>query len=140
MEPIRFYIKPEPKPRMTQRDKWAKRPAVVRYYDFCDGLRLLWGNRVVPDSVHLMFTIEMPASWSEKKKLMMEGQPHQQRPDIDNYIKAFLDALCKDDSYVYAVRAEKYWGRQASISVGSLQSTYSLLQSDTVTNGDLYDS
>lgn len=82
----------------------------------------------------------MPKSWSAKKRIQMEGQPHQQRPDIDNYIKSFLDALCEDDSYVYAVRAEKYWGRQASISVGSLQSTYSLLQSDTVTNGDLQDS
>ena len=128
MEPIRFYIKPEPKPRMTQRDKWAKRPAVVRYHAFCDGLRLLWGSRVVPDSLHLVFVIEMPKSWSEKKKLMMEGQPHQQRPDIDNYIKAFLDALCEDDSYVYAVRAEKYWGREASISVSELQSIDNLIQ------------
>ena len=113
---------------MTQRDKWAKRPAVVRYHAFCDGLRLLWGSRVVPDSLHLVFVIEMPKSWSEKKKLMMEGQPHQQRPDIDNYIKAFLDALCEDDSYVYAVRAEKYWGREASISVSELQSIDNLIQ------------
>lgn len=63
----------------------------------------------------------------------MDGTPHQQRPDIDNYAKAFLDALCEDDSYVYDLRAEKYWGRQASITVGKLHSTYNVLQSDTVT-------
>lgn len=74
----------------------------------------------MPENLHLVFTIEMPASWSERKKNALEGKPHQQRPDIDNYVKAFLDALCEDDSYVYAIRAEKYWGRQASIGVGEL--------------------
>lgn len=127
MVPVVFYMKPEPKPRMTQRDKWAKRPAVVRYYAFCDELREFWtkySNTQVPPNVYIVFTIPMPASWSEKKKLEMEGQPHQQRPDIDNYIKAFLDALCEDDSYVYMLRAEKYWGRMGSIAIGDLPPSF----------------
>ena len=47
----------------------------------------------------------------------MEGKPHQQRPDVDNYAKAFLDALCEDDSHVYSLKAEKYWSRTACIEV-----------------------
>lgn len=35
-----FDICPLPKPRMTQRDRWAKRPAVLRYRAFCDEVRL----------------------------------------------------------------------------------------------------
>ena len=114
-------LEPTPKPRMTQRDRWAKRPSVVRYYAFCDELRIMWGiqsyHQVVPPTLALRFNMPMPASWSKKKRLEMDGAPHQQTPDIDNLIKAFLDALCEDDSYVYSVTAEKYWSQQGSIEV-----------------------
>lgn len=108
-------LEPVPKPRMTQRDRWARRPAVVRYYEFCDELRKLWGDKEVPAALALRFEITMPKSWSAKKKAQMNGEPHQQTPDIDNLIKAFLDALCENDSYVYSVTAEKYWSDKGSI-------------------------
>jgi Holliday junction resolvase RusA-like endonuclease len=113
-------IKPVGKPRMTQRDRWAKRPAVVRYYQFCDKLRSLWpslNEDGVNPRVSLIFYIPMPPSWSVKKKAEMRMKPHQQRPDIDNLVKAFLDALCEDDSYIYAVKAEKYWADEGAIMV-----------------------
>lgn len=100
---------PVAKPRMTQRDRWAKRPAVVRYHEFCDELRLRWGNQEVPEKVSIKFYLPMPKSWSKKKRKEMVWKPHQQRPDVDNLVKAFLDALCEEDSYIYGVRAEKYW-------------------------------
>lgn len=59
----------------------------------------------------------MPNSWSEKKKAQFDGKPHQQKPDWDNLAKAFCDALCADDSYIYDVRAQKYWARTGSIEV-----------------------
>ncbi len=59
----------------------------------------------------------MPNSWSEKVKLNMDGKPHQQRPDVDNYLKSFMDALCIDDSYVYDVHAKKFWAREGSIEL-----------------------
>ena len=31
-----YHITPVPKPRMTQADRWRKRPCVVRYFAFCD--------------------------------------------------------------------------------------------------------
>lgn len=110
-------IRPVPKPRLTQRDRWAKRPAVVRYYEFCDELRLLWGRREVPEALSITFIMPLPSSWSARKKLSMEGQPHKQRPDIDNLVKAFLDALCEDDSYVNELHAYKVWGSVGCIEV-----------------------
>lgn len=59
----------------------------------------------------------MPNSWPEKKKAEYDGKPHQKKPDIDNYLKAFLDALCSDDSYVYDARAQKFWAREGSIEL-----------------------
>lgn len=102
---------------MTQRDRWAKRPAVVRYYNFCDDLRLLFGGNEVQEALSVQFNIPMPQSWSQKKKWSMNGTPHQQRPDIDNLAKAFMDALCEDDSYIYSLKAEKRWAEEGSIVV-----------------------
>lgn len=115
-------LEPVPKPRMTQRDRWAQRPAVLRYRQYCDDLRMHWSLRYdtpreVPERLALRFYITMPVSWSKKKRLEMIGAPHQQRPDIDNLVKAFLDALCEDDSYVYAIKAEKYWSEEGGLEV-----------------------
>lgn len=110
-------LEPVPKPRMTQRDRWAKRPAVVRYHIFSDELRKKWGDKEVPAALALRFELSMPQSWSKAKKESMRGEPHQQTPDIDNLIKAFLDALCENDSYVYSVTAEKYWSDEGSIEL-----------------------
>jgi len=109
-------ITPIPKPRTTQRDRWAKRPIVVRYYDFCDELRLKY-QKPLPASLSLIFYIPMPKSWSNKKKSTMLGKPHQQRPDIDNLVKAVLDALCEDDSFVWNIEACKLWSDKAGIDI-----------------------
>lgn len=102
---------------MTRSDKWRKRPVVVRYFAYCDRLRELGSGREVSPVLVLRFYISMPRTWSIKKKAEMEGRPHQQRPDIDNLIKAFLDALCEEDSYVYDVHATKYWSVLPGIEV-----------------------
>jgi Holliday junction resolvase RusA-like endonuclease len=102
-------IKPEPKPRMTRSDKWKERPAVMRYRAFCDELRLKLGSWELPAQLEIEFHIPVFKSWSEKKVKEMLGKPHQQTPDIDNYLKAVLDALCNDDSYIYDLRGSKYW-------------------------------
>ena len=102
-------VDPLGKPRMTQRDKWARRPPVIRYRSFCDDLRAGWGDKPVPNAVGLRFAIPMPRSWSTKKRAGLDGQPHQQKPDIDNLVKAVLDALLKDDASVHTVHASKVW-------------------------------
>lgn len=102
-----YPIIPVGKPRMTQRDRWKKRPCVLRYHQFKDQCRL--HNVTLGDSVSVRFYIPMPDSWSKKKKREMLNQPHQQKADIDNLLKALLDACLADDSSVYAITATKHW-------------------------------
>jgi Holliday junction resolvase RusA-like endonuclease len=131
---MKLFVTPVPKPRMTQKDRWAKRPAVVRYYAFCDELRVAWGNDTlekppgalsttfpVPARLRLIFGIPMPQSWSKRKKALMVGVAHQSRPDVDNLAKAFLDALCEDDSYVWDLHASKVWSDVPYIEIEPLQ-------------------
>lgn len=109
-------VTPVAKPRMTTRDRWAQRPVVVRYHAFCDELRLKYTHNL-PEVLMLTFYIEMPKSWSKKKRTEMLGKPHQQRPDIDNLSKAVMDALCEDDSYIYCLHAEKFWADDPGIDI-----------------------
>lgn len=104
------------KPRMTQRDRWKKRPVVERYHAFCDELRLKY-TAPLPDELELIFYLPMPKSWSKKKVAQFSGTPHQQKPDIDNLSKAFMDALCKDDARIYKLVATKYWGSGGGIEI-----------------------
>lgn len=59
----------------------------------------------------------MPNSWSAKRKAEFNGKPHQQKPDIDNYLKALMDALCATDEYVYDVHCQKYWAYEGKIEL-----------------------
>lgn len=119
---VEFFIDPIGKPRMTQRDKWKQRPIVMRYRAFCDKFReSLSAHRIsLPDVFEIRFTIEMPASWSQKKRLAMCGRPHQSRPDLDNMLKAVCDAASKEDSTIHRVLASKVWGKCGMIEIGEL--------------------
>lgn len=111
-----FDITPIPKPRMTQCDKWGKRDVVQRYWAFKKEVRALRID--VENGDGIQFTIPMPESWSKKKKREMEGQPHQQTPDIDNLLKALLDAIYDDDCHIYKLsELEKIWGIQGKIRI-----------------------
>ena len=107
-------IEPMGKPRMTKRDKWKERPCVMRYRAWSDELRLKAGT--VPDGAYGLdwcVFIEMPKSWSKKKKEEMRGKEHQVKPDRDNIDKAILDCLFKDDERDDCIIAvgelEKFW-------------------------------
>ena len=87
------------------------------YFSFCNELRLMVGKYKPGEVVDLVFIVPMPNSWSAKRKALMNTKPHQQRPDVDNLCKSFLDALCKDDSYVYDLHAVKLWGYEGEIDI-----------------------
>lgn len=101
---------PMGKPRMTQRDKWAKRPCVMRYRAWCDAARVeippLTSNASRVDWVAF---IGIPKSWSVKKKAAHKGKPHRAKPDRDNIDKAILDLLFKDDSGICEGIISKRW-------------------------------
>lgn len=66
-----------------------------------------------PVAVAIEFRFEVAKSHSKKKRLSMIGQPHTQKPDVDNIVKSILDGLngvaYTDDSLVFAIRANKTW-------------------------------
>lgn len=111
--PLHIEVTPMGKPRMTRRDVWAKRPVVVAYRAYGDELRLRLPGYELPPSLDIIFHLPMPPSWSAKKRQEMAGKPHQQKPDIDNLLKAFMDHLAEGDAHVYDVRARKHWSIRA---------------------------
>ena len=122
---IKVYIlpiNPVAKPRMTARDKWRKRPIVNHYYAFKDMI-LLYANKQgltgLPDSIYsVSFIIEMPKSWSEKKKKIMDRTPHKQTPDLDNLLKSLQDCLCTQDNHIYQIdNLVKRWGYEGQIII-----------------------
>lgn len=60
--------------------------------------------------VHMIVMIPMPASWSKKKRLQKVGTYHDQKPDLDNVLKGFMDATLGEDKMVAEVMISKYWG------------------------------
>jgi Holliday junction resolvase RusA-like endonuclease len=118
---ITLAIDPMPKPRQTRADVWKQRPVVVRYRVWADEIRYLMGDSKLPQRFHATFRLAMPDSWSEKKRELMNGSPHRQKPDADNLLKALMDALLPDgDHEVWDVRATKIWARQGWIQISEL--------------------
>ena len=119
---IVLNVVPIPKPRMTQRDVWKKRPCVERYYAFKDDIKREAGQSgyILGDKFeNVKFVLPMPKSWSEKKKCLMDGKPHQQKSDLDNLIKAMWDCLSEEDSNIYEINnVKKVWGRVGCIMTG----------------------
>ena len=111
----RFIIEAEPMgaPRMTQSDKWKKRPCVMRYRDWKDKARAAAGELPPVEtiqSVSWLAVFSTPKSWSKKKKAAAIDQLHRSKPDRDNIDKALLDALFPEDSGIAAGTLEKRWG------------------------------
>lgn len=113
-----YEITPVPKPRQTVRDKWMKRPCVMRYRAFADQCREL--IREIPRCPTIIFVMPMPSSWGKNKKVYMDHTPHTQTPDIDNLLKSFLDALFENDCAIWSVHVCKVWGKVGQIKVGEI--------------------
>lgn len=119
---VTIKIDPIPKPRMTKADAWKKRKCVMRYWDYKAELLVHWKNSrcgTLPNRMAVIFYIEMPKSWSKKKKEQMIGAPHQSKPDADNLMKAFKDCLLDDDARIWDERSVKLWSDSGRIEVYS---------------------
>lgn len=114
---VRYPITPVPKPRMTRRDHWKKRPCVVRYFGFKDKVRS-FGITLPGGGCHVIFRLPMPKSWCMKKRRAMDGEPHLLRPDADNLCKALLDAIFEDDACIWDIRVTKLWSEAGAIDIG----------------------
>ena len=117
-----WNLDPIPKPRMTQRDKWLKPPRKpVQQYRFYKNALIALSQRhkyIVKNPLSVIFVIEMPKSWSKKKRQRMANQPHEVKPDLDNLIKGFKDALCENDSFVHTYdQIKKVWGERGQLII-----------------------
>lgn len=109
---VRFTIPGNPigKPRMVHSDKWAKRPAVLRWIAWKDAARPhVPALPVKPYSLDIVAYFERPASWGKKKRLFASNMPHRQKPDFDNVSKLVSDFLFSDDSIIWKSAIEKRW-------------------------------
>jgi len=117
---MKYYgITPTPKPRMTQSDKWKKRPPVARYFQFCNEIRAA-GFELPDHGASIVFYLPMPKSWSRKKQLAMNGKPHQAKPDLDNLLKALSDAVYNDDAHIWHYKElTKLWSICGHIAIST---------------------
>ena len=80
-------------------------------------------ERETPLHVSLFFGMPIPSSSTKSRKAAMEDGilKHTKKPDIDNLIKAVLDALndiaWKDDSQIIRLSAEKIYSKEPYVYI-----------------------
>lgn len=116
---VLIKVEPIGKPRMVRSDRWRERKCVSQYWAYRDRVRLAakLQHYRLGETLDVTFYLPMPPSWSRKKRAEMEHRFHRQKPDLDNLVKAFLDALTSDDSGVHEITARKRWGTEGLIMV-----------------------
>jgi Holliday junction resolvase RusA-like endonuclease len=111
---------PASRPRVTRFGTYFPK----RYANFRKDLGgILDGYSLTPSDgllyVKLDFYVQIPKSWSNKKKKESEGKFCWNNADIDNYVKAFLDSAegryFKNDRQVVMIRARKFYSNEARI-------------------------
>lgn len=131
MTAIFIPITPVSKPRQTKRDRWAKRPCVVKYRAFADELRrqveekypggiAQFRREVEATGLAAMFHISPPKSWNQKKRLAHFGEPHRGTKDVDNLLKSVMDALFEQDCVVWRVFSAKMWATEEGITISPI--------------------
>ena len=100
-----------------------------RTYDLCAADKVKFRRRSIaecekflnvdtsPMSMKFVFSCARPqAHYTTKKRLKLSSKApvhHVYKPDIDNYVKFVMDALCgtfySDDSQVFSIDATKRW-------------------------------
>lgn len=83
----------------------------MRYRAWADETRLRAG-RLPADAlmVTLRFYLPMPEGWKADHQQAYRGQYHDAQPDLDNLIKAVLDALWPEgDQKIASIDAAKFW-------------------------------
>ena len=114
-----IHVPPCSAPRQVRSDAWKPSKAVLRYRAWKDKVRPLLAAHgwELGDTLNIHFVIPMPKSWSKKKRELMDGFPHQQRSDIDNFLKAIMDLPGEDDGHVHTIYAKKTWGVDGSFTI-----------------------
>jgi Holliday junction resolvase RusA-like endonuclease len=116
---MRFTIpgKPIGAPRMTRRDKWAKRPCVVKYFNWRNALEPI-RQKLPPVDKIMIFSWTATFVPAKKKDIeRLAGHPHRAKPDRDNIDKALMDGLFSEDKGISLGTIQKVWGTEDRIDV-----------------------
>ena len=130
---LRINTMPMGAVRMSKSDTWKtdpnhpnilkrQRDVVRRYFEYKNSVTKACNenNYVLGDTLNVVFYLPMPKSWSEKKRKAHQFQPHKSKPDLDNLVKAVMDALKKQDSDVYQITAEKRYDYEGYILIKNI--------------------
>lgn len=102
----RFWpIRPVPAPRQSQRDRFAPQRRVKRYRDYCGQVKDHGVWKLTPGDLVIFY---MPIA-KRRRKDNLDGMPHTQVPDVDNLLKALLDAQYQDDAHIWNIQPYKLW-------------------------------
>lgn len=89
-----------------------RRNSIRRYFEYKRALREEATRRhfVIPEeNIWLKFYVPMPKSWRKKKRQQLLFEQKKSAPDIDNYVKGFIDGLLTEDKRLSDYRASKFW-------------------------------
>lgn len=121
---VEIDITPQPKPRMTRKDKWNPSDAAKRYFQYKRDVTILLRKAGVRPCDVIDVTFVMPIAARNMKSFSeIDGAPHRQAPDLDNLIKGYLDILFppksmgEDDRVVHSIKANKVWGATGKIII-----------------------
>ena len=110
-------------PRINHRSKFSQK--AKNYWDWTKTLRDLAHiqgfrySQAEIASISFVFTVPYPKSWGKKKRKEMAQKPHKTKPDLDNFLKATIDALFPDGDH----KISKYegvwkeWGEKGAIII-----------------------
>lgn len=84
MKTFRFTIfgRPVPKPRMTRRDIWDRRPCILKYRE--------WQNKVLAAAISAGGASKLEGPLRFSAGFFLKGHPNM---DLDNLCKGILDSL-----------------------------------------------
>lgn len=97
-------ITPKPQPRENRSDIWNPRPNVITFRQYKDQLReelYRVGFKLTNELPDITFVFPVPEKATKKWLKQNLGKPHEQRPDLDNLIKGFIDCIFNKESYFY---------------------------------------
>ncbi len=117
-----FNIAPVPasRPRVTRWSTFYPK----KYTAFRQELGVLLDSYCLTPSqdllyVKLDFHVQIPKSWSKRKKAEKDTRFCDNNADVDNYIKAVLDSAegryYNNDKQVVMIRARKFWSLDGRI-------------------------
>lgn len=110
-----YEITPIGKPRMTQRDRWHKRPATAAYWAYKEHVRLL-GIRLPESGYHVTFVIPMPMSGARKSARNTLARPIN-RSQTKTISKRHYSMPSLMTAVVSGVAGKKIWGELGRIII-----------------------